>query len=342
LTNVLVVNAGSTSFKLTLVGDDDDARTVESLERAPAETDAVGHRIVHGGERFHEPALIDDEVLAGLEAVTELAPLHNGAALEAIHTAQKALPELPHVAVFDTAFHATLSDEAATYPVPVRWRRELGVRRYGFQGLSVQWSAEQVPVPRLVVCHLGGGSSVTAVLNGRSVDTTMGFTPLDGLPMATRSGSIDPGLVLFMLREGQASLEELERCLQHESGLLALSELSPHVHELEAAEAEGNEKAGLALRIYARRIAQRIAAAAVALDGLDAIVFTGGAGEHSSRLRARTCAQLRFLGVELDETANAAAGSEGDVGTPTAPVRVVVVRSREDVVIARAVRALTG
>ena len=338
MTNILVVNAGSTSLKLTLVGDDDDARPVESLEQAPAEVDAVGHRIVHGGRRFQEPVLIDGEVLAGLEALTELAPLHNGAALEAIHTARRALPELPHAAVFDTAFHATLSDEAATYPVPVRWRRDFGVRRYGFQGLSVQWSAEQVPVPRLVVCHLGGGSSVTAVLEGRSVDTTMGFTPLDGLPMGTRSGSIDPGLVLFLLRQGFANLDELERCLQHESGLLALSELSPHVHELEAAEAAGDEKARLALAIYARRIAQRIAAAAVALDGLDAIVFTGGAGERSPRLRARVCAQLGFLGVELDEAANA--GGESEVGAPDAPVRVVVVQSREDVVIARAVREL--
>ena len=211
--NVLVVNAGSTSLKLALVGEDGSAQAVASLEEMPAGVDAVGHRVVHGGERFLEPVLIDEAVMAELEAVSELAPLHNAAALEAIEAARQALPDVPHVAVFDTAFHATLPEEAATYPVPVRWRREFGVRRYGFQGLSVQWASEQVPVPRLVVCHLGGGSSVTAVLDGRSVDTTMGFTPLDGLPMATRSGSIDPGLVLYLLRDGHTTVEELEHAL---------------------------------------------------------------------------------------------------------------------------------
>ena len=192
-------------------------------------------------------------------------------------------------------------------------------------------------VPRLVICHLGGGSSVTAVRDGRSVDTTMGLTPLEGLPMASRSGSIDPGLLLYLLRHGHADLDELEHALQHESGLLGLSELSPHVHELEAAEADGNERAALALTIYARRIAQAVAAAAVALGGLDAIVFTGGAGERSPKLRARVCAYLRFLGVELGE-ASSAATSDGEIGAGNSAVRVVVVASREDLVIAREVR----
>jgi len=337
--NVLVVNAGSTSLKLGVVDDDGMVQEVTSFEEAPTGVDAVGHRVVHGGERFLEPVPIDESVLAELEAVSELAPLHNAAALTAIGEARQALPDVPHVAVFDTAFHATLSEEATTYPVPARWRRELGVRRYGFQGLSVQWAAEQVAVPRLVVCHLGGGSSVTAVLNGRSVDTTMGFTPLDGLPMATRSGSIDPGLVLYLLRDGHTTLEELEHALQHESGLLALSELSPHVHELEAAEAEGHEGARLALAIYARRIAQRIAAAAVPLDGADAIVFTGGAGERSPLLRTRVCDQLAFLGVQLEASSNEGMSGDGEIAAAGSPVRVVVVVSREDLVIARAVRS---
>lgn len=309
-----------------------------SLEEAPAGVDAVGHRVVHGGNRFREPVLIDEHVLAELDAITELAPLHNPPSLKAIEAAQRALPDCPHVGVFDTAFHATLPKEAATYPLPARWRRELGLRRFGFQGISAQWAAERVPVPRLVVCHLGGGSSVTAVRDGRSVDTTMGFTPLEGLPMATRSGSVDPGLLLYLLRHGHANVDELEHALQHESGLLALSELSPHVHELEAAGAAGNERARLALAIYARRIAQAVAVAAVALDGLDAIVFTAGAGERSPKLRARVCAHLGFLGAELDEASNDATSADGEIGAGDSSVRVVVVVAREDLVIARAVR----
>jgi len=336
--NVLVVNAGSTSLKLALVDEGGSAQTLASLEEAPADVDAVGHRVVHGGERFLDPVLIDETVLTELEAVSELAPLHNAAALTAIEAARQALPDRPHVAVFDTAFHATLPEEASTYPLPARWRRELGLRRYGFQGISAQWAAGQVPVPRLVVCHLGGGSSVTAVRDGRSVDTTMGFTPLEGLPMATRSGSVDPGLLLYLLRHGHANVDELEHALQYESGLLALSELSPHVHELEAAEAAGDERAGLALAIYARRIAQAVAAAAVALAGLDAVVFTAGSGERSPQLRARVCALLGFLGVELDEAANEATSGDGEIAAAASSVRVVVIVSREDLVIARAVR----
>ena len=193
-------------------------------------------------------------------------------------------------------------------------------------------------MPRLVVCHLGGGSSVTAVRDGRSVDTTMGLTPLEGVPMATRSGSVDPGLLIYLLRHHHADVDELERALQHESGLLGLSGLSPHVHVLEAAESAGDERARLALAVYARRVAQAVAAAAVALDGLDAIVFTAGAGERSPQLRARICERLGFLGVALDEDANQATRGDGEIGAATSMVRVAVVASREDLVIARAVR----
>ena len=337
LLNVLVVNAGSTSLKLALVDEHGNAQAVASVEEASADVEAVGHRVVHGGDRFREPVLIDENVLAELDAISDLAPLHNPPSLKAIEAARASFPELRHVAVFDTAFHATLQEEAATYPLPARWR-DLGLRRYGFQGLSAQWAAEQVPVPRLVVCHLGGGSSVTAVRDGYSVDTTMGLTPLDGLPMATRSGSVDPGLLLYLLRHGHADVDGLEHALQNESGLLGLSELSPHVHELEAAEASGGERARLALAIYARRVAQAIAAAAVALDGLDAIVFTAGAGERSPRLRTRVCSQLGFLGVQLDEAANQATSGNGEIAAAASSVRVIVVVSREDLVIARAVR----
>ena len=211
MSDVLVVNAGSTSLKLSLVAPDGSAVRASSLVDAPSEVAAVAHRVVHGGERFRAPVLIDDGVVAELERLTELAPLHNAAALEAIGKARAALPDVPHVAVFDTAFHASLPPAAATYAVPKRWREELVIRRYGFHGLSVQWAAEQVDVGRLVVCHLGGGCSVTAVLDGRSVETTMGFSPLEGVPMATRSGSIDPEIVLYLQRHGHATPREIER-----------------------------------------------------------------------------------------------------------------------------------
>jgi len=255
-----------------------------------------------------------------LAELRELAPLHNGPALEAVRAARRALPDVPQVAVFDTAFHATIPPEAAMYALPRRFR-EWGIRRYGFHGLSVQWAAEQVPAPRLVVCHLGGGCSVTAVRECRSLDTTMGFTPLEGVPMATRSGSVDPGALLHLLRRGLLSVDELEHALEHESGLAGLGGL--------------DEPAARA--VYTYRIAQAVGAMATALGGLDALVFTAGVGENSAVVRAEVCARLGFLGVELDAGANERGGPE--LAAPGAPVRVVALHAREDVVIARAVRA---
>ncbi len=242
------------------------------------------------------------------------------------------------MAVFDTAFHATIPDEAATYALPGRLREELGIRRYGFHGLSVQWAAERVQAERLVVCHLGGGCSLTAVRDGRSVDTTMGFTPLEGVPMATRSGSVDPGALLHVLRRGM-SPDELERVLEHDSGLAGLSEITSRVEELERSREPAAERA---LDVYAYRIACAVGALAVALGGLDALVFTAGVGENSAGVRARICGRLRFLGVELDEAANASASPDAEIAAPGSPVRVIVLRAREDVVAARAVRALLG
>ena len=233
------------------------------------ECEAVGHRVVHGGSRFRKPVLVDDEVTEALRELTPLAPLHNAPALRALEDAQRALPDVPHVAVFDTAFHATMPEEATRYAVSERWL-EWGVRRYGFHGLSVEWAASQVRVSRLVVCHLGGGSSVTAVLDGRSVETTMGFSPLEGVPMTTRSGSIDPGALLYLLRER------------------GLSATSGDVRDL------GEDS--LALAVYVRRVAAAVAASATALGGLEAIAFTGGIGEHSAVVRDRVCEKLRFLG----------------------------------------------
>ena len=280
--------------------------------------------------------MIDDEVERRLAAATELAPLHNTPALEAIRQARAQLPDVPHVAVFDSAFHATIPEEAATYALQARVRNEWGIRRFGFHGLSVQWASEQVPVARLIVCHLGGGCSVTAVREGRSVDTTMGFTPLEGVPMATRAGSIDPGALLYLLRH-HLTLDELDRMLEHESGLAGLSGLSGDVEELERSEEPG---AKLALAVFAYRVATAVGALAVALDGLDALVFTAGIGEHSSRVRAAVCARLGFLGVELDEEANERAEPDATISPQGASPTVVVLRAGEDLVAARAAREL--
>ena len=305
----------------------------------PDGVEVVGHRVVHGGRRFGAAAKIDDEVVAQLRELSELAPLHNGPALAAIGDARRALPDVPHVAVFDTVFHRTIPPEAAAYAVPRRWRDEWEVRRYGFHGLSVQWAAERVRAERLVVCHLGGGCSVTAVRGGRSVETTMGFSPLEGVPMATRAGSIDAEIVLYLLRHELLSLEEVENALERESGLLGLSGISARVEELEAS---ADPDARFALDVFCYRVAGAVGAMAVALGGLDALVFTAGIGERSAPMRQAICGRLGFLGVELDPAANEAADPDADVGATGSRVRVVVLEAREDVVAARTARELLG
>jgi acetate kinase len=333
--SVVVVNAGSASLKLSEVAADETTTKLDSLEAAGGAVDAVAHRVVHGGERFREPVLIDDEVLRELASLTELAPLHNAPALAAIREARLLLPEVPQVAVFDSAFHATIPEEASTYALSSRLRG-WGIRRFGFHGLSVQWASEQVAGPRLVVCHLGGGCSVTAVCDGRSVDTTMGFTPLEGVPMATRAGSVDPGALLYLLRH-HLSVDELDQTLEHESGLAGLSGLSGDVRELEASGAAASQ---LALAVFTYHVAKAVAAMAVGVGGLDALVFTAGVGEHSAFVREAVCARLRFLGIELDAGANASAQPDATVSTPGSSVRVVVLEAREDLVAARAARRL--
>ena len=330
---VLVVNAGSVSLKLSVVGPDGETTKVSSLAEAPDDVEAVAHRVVHGGSRFREPALIDDAVELELAGLTELAPLHNTPALAAIREARHAFPQLPQVAVFDTAFHQTIPARASTYALPLELR-ELGIRRFGFHGLSVQWASEQVPVPRLVVCHLGGGCSVTAVRDGRSVDTTMGFTPLEGVPMATRAGSVDPGALVYLLRHHR-SVESLDFALEHESGLAGLSGLSGDVRELEGSD---QPAARLALDVFTYRVATAVGAMAVALDGLDALVFTAGMGENSAAVREAVCSRLEFLGVELDPSANASAQPDVVVSASGSAVRVTVIEAREDLVAAREAR----
>jgi acetate kinase len=267
-----------------------------------AGADAVGHRVVHGGARFVEPTLIDEAVLAAIEELRPLAPLHNEPALEAIRAAQTALPGVSHVAVFDTAFHATIPPEAATYAIPRRWREEWGIRRYGFHGIAVESVVAQVRVERLVVCHLGGGCSVTAVLDGRSVDTTMGFSPLEGVPMETRSGSVDPGALIYLLRERGLSVQDVDDALEHESGLAAFGGLDDP----------------LGFGVYTYRIASAVAQMATALRGLDVLAFSGGVGENREDVRSAVAGRLSFIG----------------------DFRVNVVPAREEFVIAGAVETL--
>ena len=257
---------------------------------------------MHGGSRFVEPTLVDDEVIDAIDGLSQLAPLHNVPALAAIRQAKAALPDIPHVAVFDTAFHATMPEQAATYAVPRRWREDWGVRRYGFHGIAVQWVASRLPVERLVVCHLGGGCSVTAVRGGRSADTTMGFSPLEGVPMATRSGSIDSAVLPYLVREHGLSLDEVENGLEHESGLAALGGLEDE----------------LGFEVYTYRIAAAAAQMAMALGGLDVLAFSGGVGENRDDVRTAIAGRLAFL----DD------------------FRVEVVPAREELVIAAAVQAL--
>jgi acetate kinase len=301
--DVLTVNAGSTSLKLHLVRGEE----AESLDDF-VEADAVGHRVVHAGT-LTQPSLITSEVERQIERMTVLAPLQNARTLDGIRRAREALPGVPHVAVLDTGFHAGMPEAASTYALPPRWRDEFGIRRFGFHGINVQWVASQVRVPRLVVCHLGGGCSVTAVRDGRSVDTTMGFTPLEGVPMATRAGSVDPGALVYLLRERGVTVDELNDGLEHHSGLAGLSG---------GGSGDIREASPLALDVFVHRVAAAVAAMAVACGGLDELAFTGGIGEHADDVRVRIAERVRFL---------------GDFG-------VQVVPAREELVIARAVRGL--
>jgi acetate kinase len=358
---VLVVNAGSSSLKLSAL-DGDDAVWSESLgsQQACAETvrdavqgagglDAVGHRIVHGGSDFVEPVRIDDRVVRRLEALTDLAPLHQPKSLHALEIVSAALPGLPAVACFDTAFHACMPAEASTYALPSEWRARWGLRRYGFHGLSHGYAAHRAaelagrPLEELrtITCHLGAGASLAAVAGGVSVDTTMGFTPLEGLVMATRSGSVDPGLVLWLEEHAGLEAAEIASALEHRSGLLGLAG-EADMRAVLAAEAAGDEAAHLAVEVYLHRLRAGIGAMAAALDGLDVLVFTGGVGERSAPIRARTAAGLSFLGVSLDRAANDAPELDADIGAPSAAVRAFVVAAREDVQIARDVRRVLG
>lgn len=358
---VLVVNAGSSSLKASVLDERDqvvaaldleawDGESTADIERFLAgdvgRIDAVGHRVVHGGAFFRSSVRVDENVLAKLRTLTELAPLHQPRALAGIDTVAGLLPDVPAVACFDTAFHAELPDAAAQYALPGSFRERFGLRRFGFHGLSHAYAsrraAEMLDVPirnlRIVTCHLGAGASLAAVVGGRSVDTTMGFTPLEGLVMATRSGTVDPGLLLWLMDQAHLSTGELQRVLEHESGLAGLSGGSGDLRYLVPAAERGDPSARLAVRVYLHRLRREAAAMAAAMNGLDVLVFTGGVGEHQPPIRLATAKGLRFLGVAIDEKANSSSTTDAEVTADGSAVRTLVVAAREDLEIASQVR----
>ncbi len=356
MTRVLILNTGSSSVKWTVfaadqtviaggsepwASEDSAARARQlhaALARAPT-FDAAGHRVVHGGTRFREAVLINRDVRDALEALSDLDPEHMHAALEGIDAVSAAFPTVPQVAAFDTAFHATMPEAAAGYGLPFEWTERWGLRRFGFHGLSVAYAVERAndllgsPPSRLIVCHLGGGCSITAVQGGRSLDTTMGFSPLDGLMMATRSGSVDPGVLLYLQQHCDVGVDELRETLTKRSGLLGVSGVSGDLREVLEAADNGSVRALLAYERFVLSIRRALGAMAGVLGGVDTVVFTGGIGENSTRVRRDATIALRFAGLELAEDANAPSNEDRDIAAPGSRVHVLVVRAREDLAI---------
>lgn len=361
---VLVVNAGSSSLKLRLLDAQDTIEGSLDLLSGPdgfdtsrladvladwAKPDVVGHRIVHGGSVFSGPVVIDDDVREQLRSLIDLAPLHQPKSLAALDAVTAGLPAVTAVASFDTAFHATLPPAASTYAIPREWRERYAIRRYGFHGLSHAYcsrrAAQLLDRPltqlRMITCHLGAGASLAAVLHGHSVDTTMGFTPLEGLVMATRSGSVDPGLVLWLEEHEHLSPREVADALERRSGLTALAGTGD-MRKIEDAAGRDEPDAQLALDVYTLRLAAGIAAMSTSTGGLDALVFTGGVGEHSSPVRQHAAQRLAHLGVILDSERNETGHSDREISGPGSAVRTVVINSREDLQIAGEARSVVG
>lgn len=366
--HILALNAGSSSLKLGLFNADglehlseqqrawnldggEDARGALRELLAGIEMTsiiAVGHRIVHGGSRFTQAIVINGAVRSEIETLSALAPLHNRPALAIIDAVSHLLPHVPQIAVFDTAFHATLPPKAYIYALPYGWHERWGIRRFGFHGLSHAYCASRaadilgqpIATLKLVTCHLGSGCSLAAIANGQSIATTMGFTPLDGIVMATRPGAIDPGILTYVLRQTRMSGEEMESALYRESGLYGLSGISGDMREILKARADGDPRAALAFDIYVERLRQEIAAMAASLGGLDALVFTGGVGEHASVVRAATCQGLDWMGIALHASLNTAADPDCEIAEQTSAVRVLVCHTREELMVARETRRL--
>src|SRR5438067_1627565 len=330
------------------------ARILDDLQAGPSaplrvfgELQAVGHRVVHGGKRYTAAVRITPEVKRTIGELAELAPLHNAASLDGITAVEQVLPKVPQVAAFDTAFHATLSEAARTYPVPQKWTREWGIRRYGFHGLSHSYCSTEAAKKlgrrglRLVIAHLGNGASVSAVCDGVCVDTSMGFTPLEGLMMATRSGTVDPGILIYLLRHKGLDVNALDKALNHESGLLGISGFSSDLRQI-LPELPHNPDARLAVDVYVHRIVKTIGAMAATLGGIDALVFTAGVGEGSPEIRKRVCDKLKYLGVELARAANETCEPDADIAIPASTARILVIATREDLTIMRETRRLVG
>ena len=314
------------------------------------EIGAVGHRLVHGGEKFAASVIINDEVIAEVEACNDLAPLHNPANLIGVRACRQIMPDVPMVGVFDTAFHQTMPPKAYLYGIPHQYYQEHKVRRYGFHGTSHNYVSQRVhhlaeldpDNSRVIVCHLGNGASVTAVKNGKSVDTSMGLTPLEGLIMGTRSGDLDPGVIEYIAKKEHLTLEEVLKVLNKESGVLGLSGVSSDFRDLTEAMEQGNEQAAVAVEAFCYRVAKHIGAYTAALNGVDAIVFTAGIGENAAHIRSMICDYLGFLGITIDEEKNAVRGKETEISTPDSKVSVFVIPTNEELAIARETAALLG
>jgi acetate kinase len=355
---VLVVNTGSSSLKLSVLTRDGRVETAATVERwegdghlEPVErflddvgrVDAIGHRVVHGGPRYSAPARVDGELIDYLDSISDLAPLHNPRAVAGIRAVGEVLPQTPALACFDTAFHATLPAEAHTYALPREWNARWQLRRYGFHGLSHAYATRRAGEltgasgGRAVSCHLGAGASLAAVRDGVCLDTTMGFTPLAGLVMVTRSGDVDPGLLMWLLQRGGVPVDELNEALEKRSGLKGLSGTSGDLRDVLDGRAAGDPDCALAFDVFVHQLCREIAAMTAAVGGLDVLVMTGGIGEHAPLVRERVADRLAYLGVRLDPERNEAASGDADISAAGAAVPTVVVTAREDLEIARQV-----
>ncbi|TMN21176.1 acetate kinase [Lentibacillus cibarius] len=326
-----------------------DKLTASGVIQTMEEIDAVGHRIVHGGERFSDSVLITDEVVQQIEDISDLAPLHNPANLTGIHAFREILPDIPMVGVFDTAFHQTMPEKSYLYSLPYEYYEKYGIRKYGFHGTSHKYvsqrASEMMGVPidqlRLISCHLGNGASIAAIDKGRSIDTSMGFTPLAGVTMGTRSGNIDPALIPFIMEKTGKTADEVINVLNKKSGMLALSGFSSDLRDIEQ-KADEDERAELALEVFAARIHKYLGSYAARMSGVDAIIFTAGVGENSDVVREKVLTGLEFMGVYWDPSRNNIRGKEAFINYPHSPVKVMVIPTNEEVVIARDTVRLTG
>ena len=315
------------------------------------EIDAVGHRVVHGAEKFSKSVLLTDEVIQQVKDCYDLAPLHNPANVTGIEAVEEILPGIKQVGVFDTAFHQTMPAKSYMYALPYRFYKEDGVRRYGFHGTSQRYVSGRgceilgvdINTQKIITCHIGNGGSITAVLNGKSVDTSMGLTPTEGLMMGTRVGDVDPGALTFLMKKHNLSVDDLQKIINKESGVLGVTEMSSDMREIEAADKNGVERAQLALSMYEQRITKYVGAYAAEMGGVDIIVFTGGVGENQTGVRENVCAPLAFMGVEIDKAVNdVTRGTETIISTPSSKVKVVVVPTDEELMIARDTEAIVS